>query len=107
MELDEQAQEAIRHLGAAVNSAIEKSTDVTRAIDAVRALGYEPHLTLKLEIALQEIGAKQHTGEDSDDFKFDDDAENETSADASGDEIELELTDEDVRTLRRMKIRFE
>jgi hypothetical protein len=106
MELDEQAQEAVRRLGAAVNTAIEKSTDVTRAIDAVRALGYEPHLALKLEIALQEISAKQITGENHDDFKSVDDVENENAA-ALDEEIELELTDEDVRTLRRMKIRFE
>ncbi|MBA2621172.1 MAG: hypothetical protein H0U87_08225 [Acidobacteria bacterium] len=107
MELDKQAQEAVRRLGSAVNSAIEKSADVTRAIDEVRALGYEPHLTLKLEIALQEIGSKQNAAKNSVDFMTDgDDGGIEETAAGALDE-ELELTDEDVRTLRRMKIRFE
>ena len=49
--------------------------------------GYEPHLNLKLEIGLQEITFTGQTGEFSEN-------------------LELELTDEDVRTLRRMKIKF-
>ncbi len=92
MELDKNAQDSVRQLGAAINKAIEKSTDVTRAIDGLRALGYEPNLTLKLEIALQEIG--EHPAEI---LEIDRDIE----------DIELELTDEDLRTLRRMKIRIE
>ena len=89
MELDKQAQEAVRLLGAAINAAIEKSFAVTQAIERLRELGYEPNLTLKLEIALQEIG--EHSGEISEEIE----------------DIELELTDEDMRTLRRMKIRIE
>lgn len=95
MELDKNAQEAVRQLGAAINQAIEKSTGVTRAIEDLRVLGYEPNLTLKLEIALQEIGASH-----SDDFS-------EADEDENIEDIELELTDEDLRTLRRMKIRIE
>ncbi len=89
MELDQNAQEAVRNLGAIINSAIEKSFEVTRAIERLRELGYEPNLTLKLEIALQEIGVniEEFPGEIED--------------------IELELTDEDVQALRRMKIRLE
>lgn len=94
MELDKNAQEAVRQLGSAINRAIEKSTGVTGAIEDLRKLGYEPNLTLKLEIALQEIG------EHSVDFA----ARAETEA---VEDIELELTDEDLRTLRRMKIRIE
>lgn len=96
MELDKHAQEAVRQLGAAINKAIEKSTDVTGAIEDLRSLGYEPNLTLKLEIALQEIGAARLSA----DFP-------ETSDDENVEDIELELTDEDLRTLRRMKIRIE
>ncbi len=94
MELDKHAQEAVRQLGAAINKSIEKSTDVTRAIEGLRELGYEPNLTLKLEIALQEIGERSEG--------FAETEENEEIED-----IELELTDEDLRTLRRMKIRIE
>ena len=96
MELDKNAQEAVRQLGSAIKRAIEKSTGVTRAIEDLRELGYEPNLTLKLEIALQEIA------EHPVDFAAGDPERAEAVED-----IELELTDEDLRTLRRMKIRIE
>lgn len=86
MELDKTAKEAVRELGDAINAAVEKSLRVSEAIETLRGLGYEPNLTLKLEIGLQEIG------DGFDDFP---------------EEFELDLTDEDVRTLRRMKIRLE
>lgn len=85
MELDENAKEGVRELGDAINSAVEKSQRVADAIKALREIGFEPNLTLKLEIGLQEIGAN-----------FDDLPES----------VELELTDEDLHTLRRMKIKF-
>ena len=86
MELDEYEKNAVRELSESINSAIEKSTRVANAIRYLRELGYEPNLTLKLEISLHEID------EGSDIFTKD---------------IELELTAEDLRTLRRMKIRLE
>ena len=86
MELDERAKKSVRELGDAINVAVEKNVRVAEAIETLREIGYEPNLTLKLEIGLMEI-----TGS-SDDFPED---------------IELDLTDEDVRTLRRMKIRLE
>ncbi len=86
MELDEYEKNAVRELSESINLAIEKSTRVADAIRYLRELGYEPNLTLKLEIGLQEIP------EDSDDLTQ---------------EIELELTDDDLRTLRRMKIRLD
>jgi hypothetical protein len=86
MELNPNAKKALRELGDAINAAVEKSVRVSDAIESLREIGFEPNLTLKLEIGLQEI-------EDiSRDFP---------------EEIELELTDEDVQALRRMKIRFE
>jgi hypothetical protein len=82
MNLDQQAKDAVQNLSDSINSAVEKSFDVRDAIEYLRELGYEPVLTLRLEIGLQQIGAET-------------------------DEIlELDLTDEDVRTLQRMKIRF-
>jgi hypothetical protein len=86
MKLDKNAKQAVRELGDAINQAVEKSARVADAIENLRALGYEPNLTLKLEIGLQRV------------------------EDGFGDfpeEIELRLTDEDVRALRRMKIRLE
>lgn len=92
MELNEEAQEVVRELGAAINSAIEQSTRVTAAIEHLREIGYELQLTLKLEIGLREI-----------DFDGDGDAETWSP----DEELRLELTDEDLRTLRRMKIRLD
>ncbi len=86
MELDKNAKTAVRELSDAINAAIEKNLRVADAIKYLREIGYEPNLTLKLEIGLQEIF------DDFDDYP---------------EEIELELTDEDLRTLRRMKIRLE
>ncbi len=86
MELDDDAKKAVHNLGAAINRAIEKSVRVSEAIENLREIGFEPQLTLKLEIGLLKIR------DEFDNF--------------SG-EIELDLTDEDLRTLRRMKIRLE
>lgn len=84
MELDDKAKSAARDLGDAVNSAISASRGVTDALEYLRDLGYEPHLTMKLEIALA---------------KRDDEY--------SAEEFEMALTAEDLKTLERMKIRFE
>ncbi len=86
MELNDDAKEAVRELGTAINRAIEKSSRVGEAIEHLRRIGYEPQLTLKLEIGLLEIR------DGSDNFVED---------------IELDLTDEDLRTLHRMKIRLD
>lgn len=88
MELDERTKEAVRELGDAINSAVGESLRVANAIDRLRELGFEPNLTLKLEIGLNEIA-----GQEDDDSVLD--------------ETELELTDEDLKTLRNMRIRFE
>jgi hypothetical protein len=86
MELDENAKQAVRELGDAINSAIEKSERVMNAIEYLREIGFEPNLSLKLEIGLLEI---ERAGE--------------TVAHDDG----LKLTDEDLRTLRSMKIRID
>jgi hypothetical protein len=85
MNLDQNAKDAVQSLSEAINSAVEKSFAVRDAIEHLRELGYEPVLTLKLEIGLQEMNG---------------------NADGFAEDLELSLTDEDVRTLQRMKIRF-
>jgi hypothetical protein len=87
MNLDDDAKAAVQELGDAINSAIEKSPLVAEAIERLRELGYEPNLSLKLEIGLYELS--------------------ESTEEANQSEVELELTDEDLKTLRRMKIRLE
>nr|MBA3335150.1 hypothetical protein [Acidobacteriota bacterium] len=56
MELSQDAKKGVRELGDAINGAVEKSSRVADAIEFLRKIGYEPNLTLKLEIGLQEIG---------------------------------------------------
>lgn len=87
MEIDDKAKEIVHEIGTAINSAVEDSSRVADAIERLRDAGYEMELTLRLE-----IGLRPHEGEDSK---------------AKGDDAELELTDEDLRTLRRMKIRID
>jgi hypothetical protein len=86
MELDENAKQAVRELGDAINSAIEKSERVMNAIEYLREIGFEPNLSLKLEIGLLEIERGGATAAPDDGLK---------------------LTDEDLRTLRSMKIRID
>ena len=93
MELNEEAQEVVRELGAAINSAIEQSQRVAAAIENLREVGYELQLTLKLEIGLREIGADEN--------------QEESGTWTSDKDLRFELTDEDLRTLKRMKIRLD
>jgi hypothetical protein len=93
MELNEEAQEVVRELGAAINSAIENSQRVAAAIENLREVGYELQLTLKLEIGLREIGAEEN--------------QDESSTWTTDKDLRFELTDEDLRTLKRMKIRLD
>ena len=87
MDINDEAKQIVQDLGTAINSAVEKSTQVADAIERLREAGYEMELTLRLEIALRQQAL--------------DDEE------AEGEEAALELTDEDMRTLRRMKIRID
>ena len=87
MEINDEAKEIVQELGAAINSAVEKSPEVAAAIERLREAGYEMELTLRLEIGLREYeGEPEEGGEDA---------------------AQLELTDEDRRTLRSMRIRFD
>ena len=86
MELDQEGKKAVRKLCETINRAVEKDSDVLQAIEDLRLIGYEPQLNIKLEIGLQE----------NEFFSFDN----------TDEEPEFDLTDEDVRTLRLMKIRF-
>ena len=96
MKLDDDAKDAVKNLGDAINGSVGESKRVADAIEWLRAIGYEPHLTLRLEIALE----KTDVDDDADDAD-----EYETTDDAAED-APLELTEEDLRTLQRMKIRF-
>jgi hypothetical protein len=85
LEIDDEAKEIVRDIGTAINESVENSPKVAEAIERLRDAGYEMELTLRLE-----IGLRPHSDE------------NEGEGQAS-----LELTDEDVQVLQRMKIRID
>jgi hypothetical protein len=89
LEINDEAKQIVQDLGTAINSAVEQSPQVAAAIERLREAGYEMELTLRLEIALRE-------------HEQDDDEEEDAAPETS-----LELTDEDLHTLRRMKIRID
>ena len=86
MELDDKAKEIVQDIGSAINSAVENSREVADAIERLRDAGYEMELTLRLEIGLRPNDAEDEYEET---------------------EAALDLTDDDVRTLRSMKIRID
>jgi len=86
LEINDEAKEIVQELGSAINSAVENSPEVAAAIERLREAGYEMELTLRLEIGLRENGLG---GEDG------------------AEPAPLELTDEDRRTLRGMRIRLD
>jgi hypothetical protein len=85
LDINDEAKEIVHELGSAINAALENPAQVAEAIERLREAGYEMELTLRLE-----IGLRPH----------DEDGEIRAAG-------ELELTDEDMRTLRRMKIRID
>ena len=85
LEIDDEAKEIVRDIGTAINESVENSSRVAEAIERLRDAGYEMELTLRLE-----IGLRPHSREGEGDG-----------------ETNLELTDEDVQVLQRMKIRID
>ncbi len=85
LEIDDDAKEIVREIGTAINESVENSSKVAEAIERLRDAGYEMELTLRLE-----IGLRPHAGED-----------------AEGGDATLDLTDENMQVLQRMKIRID
>ena len=54
MDINDDAKEIVKELGAAINAAVESSPQVAEAIERLREAGYEMELTLRLEIGLRE-----------------------------------------------------
>ncbi|HEU4509406.1 MAG TPA: hypothetical protein VFR78_14265 [Pyrinomonadaceae bacterium] len=86
MEIDDEAKEIVREIGTAINESVENSTKVAEAIERLREAGYEMELTLRLE-----IGLRPHAGDDE----------------VVSDGANLELTEEDLQVLQKMKIRID
>jgi hypothetical protein len=83
LELDDDTKQLAEEIGTAINESVQESPSVAAAIERLREAGYELELTLRLE-----IGLRPHR-------------EAESGGESAG---SLELTDEDVRVLRAMKI---
>ena len=86
MELDDYVKELAEQVGTAINESVQESSSVAAAIERLREAGFDMELTLKLEIGLRPQGEE----------------EREQATDGS-----LELTEEDLRILRSMKIKID
>lgn len=86
LEIDDDAKEIVREIGTAINESVENSSKVAEAIERLRDAGYEMELTLRLE-----IGLRPHAGDEQ----------------GEAGDTTLDLTDEDVQVLQRMKIRID
>jgi hypothetical protein len=85
MERDSELKNALEELSRVINETIEQSASVRGAVENLRELGFEPNLSMRLEVGLEEIVSLSE----------------EQSV-----EPELELTPEDIKALRRMRIAF-
>ena len=84
--MDEHTKKLAEEVGTAINESVQQWAIVAAAIERLREAGFEMELTLKLEIGLRPQSASE-TGNES--------------------EGSLELTEEDLRILRSMKIKME
>ena len=84
--MDEHTKQLAEEVGTAINESVQQSPSVAEAIERLREAGFEMELTLKLE-----IGLRPHS-------------QGETESDSEG---SLDLTDEDLRVLRSMKIKID
>ena len=83
--MDEHTKKLAEEVGTAINESVQQSATVAAAIERLREAGFEMELTLKLE-----IGLRPHITEES-------------ANDSEG----LDLTDEDLKILRSMKIKID
>jgi len=86
VEMDEHTKKLAEEVGTAINESVQQSTGVAAAIERLRQAGFEMELTLRLEIGLR--------------AQPDEESNSQTAG-------SLELTDEDLRVLRAMKIKIE
>ena len=83
--MDEHTKKLAEEVGTAINESVQQSAMVAAAIERLREAGFEMELTLKLE-----IGLRPHRD----------------NPEGAGDGP-LDLTEEDLRILRSMKIKIE
>src|SRR5207248_10867698 len=86
LEMDEYTKRLAEEVGTAINESVQNSASVAAAIDRLREAGFEMELTLRLEIGLRPQRENQ-----------------EETGTAEG----FELTEDDLRVLRSMKIKID
>jgi hypothetical protein len=84
--MDEHTKKLAEEVGTAINESVQQSASVAAAIERLREAGFEMELTLKLEIGLRPQ------------------SQNESGSEGEG---SLDLTEEDLRVLRSMKIKID
>ncbi len=86
MEMDDETKRLAEEVGTAINESVRDSAAVAAAIERLREAGFEMELTLKLEIGLRP-----------------------QSDDDEGEAVNgsFDLTEEDLRILRSMKIKID
>jgi hypothetical protein len=84
--MDEYTKKLAEEVGTAINESVQQSAGVAAAIERLREAGFEMELTLKLEIGLR----PQNNEEDG-----------------GGGDGSLDLTEEDLKILRSMKIKLD
>lgn len=87
MEMDDETRRLAEEVGTAINESVQQSASVAAAIERLREAGFEMELTLKLEIGLRP--------------QNDDEDEPGHSTES------FELTEEDMRILKSMKIKID
>ena len=87
MEMDDETKRLAEEVGTAINESVQQSPSVAAAIERLREAGFEMELTLKLE-----IGLRPQSRDDESSY---------------GNTGSLDLTEEDLRVLRSMKIKIE
>ncbi len=89
--LDENLKELMKELGAAINDTLSNSEKISEAISKIRAAGYDVFLVLEATIG---FNRRQEEAQ----------AETEYSQDTSLAETRLNITSQDVKFLKSLKI---
>ena len=84
--MDEHTKRLAEEVGTAINESVAQSESVAAAIERLREAGFEMDLTLRLEIGLRP---------------------QRESTEETSNPSEWELTEEDLRVLRSMKIKID
>ena len=108
MQLDDHMRQLLRELGHAINDTVGDSERITEAISAVRSAGYD--IVLKLDATIGLVKRESRPARMSvQDRRFLESIHNKVDAEGGGEasETRYELTPQDVRFLKSLKISLE